>query len=295
MGIQNLLWQVTKKAFTGGIIGVTISDRCCSVVPVRGDSMSPTFNPQRNSYLDDYVLVEKFCLQDYKFARGDVVVFSSPTHFKDRYIKRIVGLPGEWISSSRDVIRVPEGHCWVEGDNKASSLDSRTFGPIPLGLIRGRVTSVVWPPQRVSKIKLRSVGGFRQVDLYEMGRLFVIDLQGETYSCKHCHTPFALTDDLISKSFHCKHGRAYLFENVVNVTVGEMEHRIMMTGWHTVADIFCVCCGSLVGWKYEIAYEKSQKYKEGKFIIESRFKVLGPDGGGYDMNEDEPMIGSDEE
>lgn len=27
----------------------------------------------------------------------------------------------------------------------------------------------------------------------------------------------------------------------------------------------------------------------------SRFKVLGPDGGGYDMNEDEPMIGSDEE
>lgn len=130
--------------------------------------------------------------------------------------------------------------------------------------------------------------------MLEMGRLFVIDLQGETYSCKHCHTPFALTDDLISKSFHCKHGRAYLFENVVNVTVGEMEHRIMMTGWHTVADIFCVCCGSLVGWKYEIAYEKSQKYKEGKFIIE-RFKVLGPDGGGYDMNEDEPMIGSDEE
>ncbi|CAF2102545.1 unnamed protein product [Brassica rapa] len=321
MGIQNLLWQVTKKAFTGGIIGVTISDRCCSVVPVRGDSMSPTLNPQRNSYLgkclleenapklilfdpyfllirllildaDDYVLVEKFCLQDYKFVRGDVVVFSSPTHFKDKYIKRIVGLPGEWISSSRDVIRVPEGHCWVEGDNKASSLDSRTFGPIPLGLIRGRVTSVVWPPQRFLAFRPRFSSG---VDLLKMGRLFVIDLQGETYSCKHCHTPFALTDDLISKSFHCKHGRAYLFENVVNVTVGEMEHRIMMTGWHTVADIFCVCCGSLVGWKYEIAYEKSQKYKEGKFIIESRFKVLGPDGGGYDMNEDEPMIGSDEE
>lgn len=39
-------------------------------------------------------------------------------------------MPGEWISSSRDVIRVPEGHCWVEGDNKNSSLDSRTFGPV---------------------------------------------------------------------------------------------------------------------------------------------------------------------
>jgi inner membrane protease subunit 2 len=61
-------------------------------------------------------------------------------------------MPGEWISSSRDVIRVPEGHCWVEGDNKTSSLDSRSFGPIPLGLIQGRVTRVMWPPQRISKI-----------------------------------------------------------------------------------------------------------------------------------------------
>ncbi|VVA96932.1 unnamed protein product [Arabis nemorensis] len=152
MSIHKFIWEVVKKSFAGGIIALTISDRLCSFVPVRGDSMSPTFNPHRNSYLDDYVMVEKFCLKDYKFARGDVVVFSSPTQFGDRYIKRIVGMPGEWMSSSRDVIRIPEGHCWVEGDNKASSLDSRTFGPIPLGLIRGRVTRVVWPPQRLGKI-----------------------------------------------------------------------------------------------------------------------------------------------
>ncbi|CAA7051054.1 unnamed protein product [Microthlaspi erraticum] len=152
MGIPNFIWGLAKKTFTGGIIGLTISDRCCSVSPVRGDSMSPTFNPQRNSFLDDYVLVDKFCLSNYKFARGDVVVFSSPTHLRERHMKRIVGMPGEWISSSQDVIRIPEGHCWVEGDNKASSLDSRTFGPIPLGLIQGRVTRVVWPPQRISKI-----------------------------------------------------------------------------------------------------------------------------------------------
>ncbi|CAA0381786.1 unnamed protein product [Arabidopsis thaliana] len=127
-----------------------------------------------------------------------------------------------------------------------------------------------------------------------MGRLFVIDLEGLVYSCKYCQTHFAVTNDIISKSFHCKHGRAYLFDNVVNVTVGEKEHRVMITGWHTVADIFCVSCGFLVGWKYEIAYDKSQKYKEGKFILE-RFKVLGPYGGGYDMNQNEPMTGSDDE
>lgn len=36
----------------------------------------------------------------------------------------------------------------------------------------------------------------------------------------------------------------------VNVTSGETEERMMMTGMHTVADIFCVGCGSIVGWKY---------------------------------------------
>lgn len=36
----------------------------------------------------------------------------------------------------------------------------------------------------------------------------------------------------------------------MNVTVGEKEERMMITGLHTVVDIFCVGCGSLVGWKY---------------------------------------------
>lgn len=66
----------------------------------------------------------------------------------------------------------------------------------------------------------------------------------------------------------------------VNITAGRSEERLMITGLHTVADIFCVNCGSNVGWKYEAAHEKSQKYKEGKFILE-RFKVTGPDGSHY--------------
>lgn len=41
-----------------------------------------------------------------------------------------------------------------------------------------------------------------------------------------------------------------------------------MTGLHTVCDIFCKRCKGMVGWTYLRAYESSQKYKEGKFIIE---------------------------
>ena len=36
----------------------------------------------------------------------------------------------------------------------------------------------------------------------------------------------------------------------------------------SVSDIFCKRCETLVGWTYAKAYEASQKYKEGKYIIE---------------------------
>lgn len=75
------------------------------------------------------------------------------------------------------------------------------------------------------------------------------------------------------QAFQGRHGRAYLFSNVVNVTLGPREDRLLITGLHTVCDIMCSTCNSVLGWKYEMAYEESQKYKEGKFIIE-KAKVL---------------------
>ncbi|XP_076896826.1 protein yippee-like isoform X2 [Bidens hawaiensis] len=125
-----------------------------------------------------------------------------------------------------------------------------------------------------------------------MGRVYVVSLEGSIYSCKHFKTHLALSDHIISKAFHCRHGKAYLFDKVVNVTVGEKEERMMITGMHTVVDIFCVGCGSIVGWKYESAHEKIQKYKEGKFILE-RFKVLGPDGSMYVFGQEVQAGGSD--
>ncbi|KAG9138794.1 hypothetical protein Leryth_007432 [Lithospermum erythrorhizon] len=127
-----------------------------------------------------------------------------------------------------------------------------------------------------------------------MGRIFALTLEGRIYSCKHCGTHLALTDDIVSKSFHSKNGKAYLFKKVVNVTTSEKEDRMMITGMHTVVDIFCVRCGSIVGWKYEYAHEKSQKYKEGKSVIE-RFQVSGPDGSHYWPSHEAHIGGSDAE
>uniref|UniRef100_A0A7N5K3V5 Yippee like 4 n=1 Tax=Ailuropoda melanoleuca TaxID=9646 RepID=A0A7N5K3V5_AILME len=133
-----------------------------------------------------------------------------------------------------------------------------------------------------------------------------------TYSCVHCRAHLAKHDELISKSFQGSHGRAYLFNSVcfqwgglnalrmevpwavwgaeltellhccwvlhvsgdrVNVGCGPAEQRLLLTGLHSVADIFCESCKTTLGWKYEQAFETSQKYKEGKYIIEMSHMV----------------------
>ncbi|KAL6966092.1 hypothetical protein U1Q18_044010 [Sarracenia purpurea var. burkii] len=74
-------------------------------------------------------------------------------------------------------------------------------------------------------------------------------------------------------SFSCNRGRAYLFNNAVNVSVGPTEERLMISGMHTISDIFCCCCGQILGWKYVTASDDSQKFKEGKFVLE-RWRIV---------------------
>ncbi|EFO94483.1 hypothetical protein CRE_13268 [Caenorhabditis remanei] len=88
------------------------------------------------------------------------------------------------------------------------------------------------------------------------------------YSCIHCRANLAAHSELISKSFQGSQGKAYLFNAVVNIGCGPAEERVLLTGLHAVADIYCEICKTTLGWKYEHAFESSQKYKEGKFIIE---------------------------
>eukprot|EP00298_Acanthocystis_sp_HF-20_P010667 c18981_g2_i2.p1 GENE.c18981_g2_i2~~c18981_g2_i2.p1 ORF type:complete len:116 (+),score=25.90 c18981_g2_i2:52-399(+) len=102
-----------------------------------------------------------------------------------------------------------------------------------------------------------------------MGQLYLQYLGGNRiYMCRTCETHIADHNELISKAFQGKHGRAFLFNNVANVICGQGEQRILLTGLHTVADIYCSSCQTVIGWKYEHAFEESQQYKVGKFIIE---------------------------
>lgn len=64
----------------------------------------------------------------------------SPVDYRSNTIKRLIGLPGDWISvtEKEEIRKILESHCWVDGDNGSASWDSRSYGPDLLVVTRGR-------------------------------------------------------------------------------------------------------------------------------------------------------------
>ncbi|KAG6038713.1 hypothetical protein E4U41_003847 [Claviceps citrina] len=92
----------------------------------------------------------------------------------------------------------------------------------------------------------------------------------DTMRCRSCSTDLAPAAQIISKGFTGRHGRAFLVApSLLNVRVGRSEDRQLVTGWHVVADICCATCAWKLGWKYVDAREPAQKYKVGKYILET--------------------------
>ncbi|TNV85428.1 hypothetical protein FGO68_gene5631 [Halteria grandinella] len=102
-----------------------------------------------------------------------------------------------------------------------------------------------------------------------MGKLCLFYSEEDTvYVCKCCGTHLTTYKEIVSKTFHGKTGEAYLFDKVYNVGTGISEDKQLSTGLHRVRDIYCKVCVTVVGWTYDIAFVPSEKYKEGKAVIE---------------------------
>ncbi|GAV78683.1 Peptidase_S24 domain-containing protein, partial [Cephalotus follicularis] len=117
---------------------------------VYGSSMLPTLNMS-----GDVVLAEHVSHRLGKVGHGDVVLVRSPQDPRKIVTKRIVAMEGDRVPILVDptttthrfpFVEVPKGHVWIQGDNMYSSTDSRHYGPVPYGLIQGKVFLRVWPP-----------------------------------------------------------------------------------------------------------------------------------------------------
>ncbi|KAB5554359.1 yippee family protein [Coniochaeta sp. 2T2.1] len=101
--------------------------------------------------------------------------------------------------------------------------------------------------------------------------------QPDTIRCGSCSADLAFGAQIVSKGFTGRYGRAFLAldeSELLNIKIGSRENRQLVTGAHVVADISCAVCGTKVGWKYVEATEAAQKYKEGKFILETQRVVV---------------------
>lgn len=126
-----------------------------------GPSMHPTI-PSRGS---TSALISRRHRHGAGCAVGDIIEFSNPFKAGGKSAKRILGMPGDyvvfdahvassvggvkgpWMGEEDQVgergeprmVQVPQGHVWVAGDNMSYSRDSRLFGALPMGLIRGKI------------------------------------------------------------------------------------------------------------------------------------------------------------
>jgi len=162
------------------------------------ESMAPTL------YKGDRFLVNKVVQRGVP-ARGDVIVFLAPHQREQRFVKRVIGLPGDTVRVQRNEVyvngrqlehrpvstpgqtparggkdravdesngavtyriqcasdasgttdypttEVPQGHCFVLGDNRGLSFDSRRFGFVPLGDILGKAEYIYFPAKDWSR------------------------------------------------------------------------------------------------------------------------------------------------
>ncbi|XP_023212459.1 mitochondrial inner membrane protease subunit 1-like [Centruroides sculpturatus] len=141
------VWNFVRKGLTSCWHGVQYACALYCTFEFVGDfvicsgpSMEPTI------YSNDVIVTEHISIFRQKIKRGDVIVSRSPSNPNQYICKRVVGLPGEKIKRGLFTeFTIPVGHVWLEGDNKENSTDSRTYGPVPMGLLRGRAVCKVWP------------------------------------------------------------------------------------------------------------------------------------------------------
>lgn len=164
--MKEFLKEIIKTIILAAIIVIPIRIFIFQPFLVRGSSMEP------NYYQGDYLIVDELSYRFREPKRQEVIVFDSPVAPGKKYIKRIIGLPGETViledgiiyiekngakipldesdylkidTQGRSKFSLGEDEYFVLGDNRSASLDSRSWGILPEENIIGRVYFQISP------------------------------------------------------------------------------------------------------------------------------------------------------
>ena len=170
----SFVWELFKIALIALVIVAPVRYFLFQPFIVSGASMSPNFTT------GDYLIVDEISYRFSSPQRGDVIVFNFPKDMSERFIKRVIGLPGETVNIKNgqvqiiadgktttldekylpaDLKTVPDSSTtlkadqyFVMGDNRTYSYDSRAWGIVPKANIIGKAFLRIFPVAALSQI-----------------------------------------------------------------------------------------------------------------------------------------------
>lgn len=172
--VENPWVEAFKTITLSAVLAFGIRSFVAEARYIPSGSMLPTLQ------INDRLIIDKISYNFRNPERGDIVVFS-PTdalkaqNFKDAFIKRLLGLPGDKVEVKEGrvyvndqllkenyieekpnynfgPVTVPPNQYLVLGDNRNNSYDSHYWGYVPRDRIIGRAVVRFWPLNRVGEI-----------------------------------------------------------------------------------------------------------------------------------------------
>ena len=172
----NFVFELLKIAIISLVIILPVRYFLIQPFYVKGASMEPNFHDR------EYLIIDEISYRFHNPQRGDIIVFRYPRNPQEYFIKRMIGLPGETIqikdgkviiyndqnkdgkilnetylpenlktySMSDEKIKLGNNEFFVLGDNRNSSKDSRSFGPVNESYLTGKVLFRGWPFNKVT-------------------------------------------------------------------------------------------------------------------------------------------------
>ena len=171
--MRSALRDTAETIITAVVIFLVLQGTTQSFL-IEGSSMEPTLIQDERLLVNRFVYTQSplslFGADEYLFGgpkRGDIVVFHPPTGSDTDFVKRIIGVPGDWIDLDGNAVyvngertdwvevttarrnddypvQVPPGEYFVLGDNRRVSVDSRNWGFVDADSLVGRAWAVYW-------------------------------------------------------------------------------------------------------------------------------------------------------